>query len=329
MSKKRRKKGNIAGSTAPQSQVSATETSITSFQEFQLTSTSANMKPVPLSNRKNATKSVDKTHDVCAAFRKAQILRRSISPTGSGFDDSWEFVGGDPIRVADDDDGNETVVGSFNNSGNKRNNNLIKKLFSSKKQKNALKMRVTNTSVSSDTPSGYSSSFPSSPESLSSSPCPSFDDPTQTETLLKDKFINQLLIKKPNNQNSKILNSNEIHQHKTFYYLKVGSTVFVQYAAQISSICKDNLVDLIDFCEEKWKIANFVVFFQQNRDDFKTINKNLAFMGFTKLAAVKRNKFVLPLDDTNFYMEYCTEEDFSDEDFKDEKQKAEDLIDLE
>ena len=93
MPKKRRKK-NIPGSTI-------VETSMK--DQFQM------KQSVPKECMSLSQELPNLTQGVWLPSRKAPTPLRWISPPGSGFDESWEIVGPDPVSPAEfDDDGSKT-----------------------------------------------------------------------------------------------------------------------------------------------------------------------------------------------------------------------------
>lgn len=261
MSKKRRKK-NI--------QCSAT---VETPQVMPLKSTA---RCTPLSKKKAPVNSI---HDVWHGSRKAPILRRSISPPGSGFDESWEVVGPDPVNPAEmDDDGNK--------------NNIFKRLFSKKKPH-----RIVTTSFSScDANSGYDST-PSTP--IESPRNSGFITPKFTNLSIDpiSKFNSQLGFQVEN-----------IETYNNMNYSLIKNACFIQNPDFTPT--RDDLVELIDFCEDNLGVRHFFLFTND-----ESVVKSMKFIGFETVESDNLKIYGDGFREKNIYLKFSTENEEEDEDF--------------
>lgn len=255
MSKKRRKK-NIAGSTNVE----------TSTTDRFLKKQSVPMECVSLSREPP-----NSIRGVWLPSRKAPTPLPSISPPGSGFDESWEIVGPDPVSPAEfDDDGN-------------KHKNVLKRLFSKKKAK-----RIATSSFSSN--DTCYDSFPSSP----------------SESILPE-FLNLSVDPKIEFNSDLGCSLTKVKTFKNITYAIMKSCCFIQGS---QAPTRDDLVDLIDYCEDTLSIKEFVIFTKE-----VSIVKSMKFVGFETVEFDCLKRYGDGFFPGNIYLKYSTGEDSDAEDF--------------
>jgi len=255
MSKKRRKK-NIPGSANVE----------TSMKDQFLMKQSVPMECMSLSQELPSS-----TRGVWLPSRKAQTPLRWTSPPGSGFDESWEIVGPDPVSPAEfDDDGS-------------KHKNVLKRLFSKKKQK-----RIATTSFSSN-----DTCYDSSPSSPSESILPEFQNISIDPVAKFNLDLGCSLTK--------------VETFKNITYAVMKSCCFIQGN---QAPTRDDLVDLIDYCEDTLNIKEFVIFTKE-----EGIVKSMKFVGFEIVEFDCLKRYGDGFFPENIYLKYSTGEDTDDDDF--------------